>query len=120
MFSFPHSLRTADSRSYLQIEIPPFVEITASITATVTFSNSMSTATTFTSTNAQTQTITLQNEAGKTCSLTFDVQTCDASGSGSIHMLASGWAWVYCGERREGHYKVRAASISENPCKVLS
>ena len=83
------------------------------MTSTVTFSNSLSTATTFTSSNAQTQTVTLQNEAGKTCSLTFDVQTCDVPGSGSMRMLAGGWAWVYYGERREGHYKVCGIDVFE-------
>lgn len=88
----------------VKVEIPEIVEISASVTSTVTFSNSLSTANTFTSNNAQTQTVTLQNEAGKTCSLTFDVQTCDFTGNGKVRFLASGWAWVYYGERRKDHY----------------
>ncbi|EJD54655.1 hypothetical protein AURDEDRAFT_179762 [Auricularia subglabra TFB-10046 SS5] len=88
-----------------KVSIPELVELSTELTTTVTITNTLSTANTFTTSNTQTQTVTINNEAGKTCKLTFNVQTCDATGHGQQRMVASGWVWFYYGSKREGHYK---------------
>ncbi|KAH7100106.1 hypothetical protein BKA62DRAFT_658916 [Auriculariales sp. MPI-PUGE-AT-0066] len=93
-----------------KVGIPEVAEITASMSSTVTFTNDLSTSNSFTSSNQQTQTVSLQNQAGKSCSLTFDVQTCDLTGTGNVRMLGSGWMWFFYGSRKNGHYHW-AASI---------
>lgn len=88
-----------------KLSVPAISEVTASFTSTVTITNSLSSANTFTTSNAQTQTITIDSQEGKTCNLTFDVQTCDAVGHGSQRMVARGWVWIYYGKKKKGHYK---------------
>ncbi|KZV81183.1 hypothetical protein EXIGLDRAFT_731609, partial [Exidia glandulosa HHB12029] len=87
------------------VSFPEIVDVTSTVTSTVTFTNELSTANTFTTSDTQTQTLTVQSDAGKTCSLTFDVQTCNANGHGSQRMVANGWAWIYYGKKKQGHYK---------------
>ncbi|KAH7097672.1 acyl-CoA N-acyltransferase [Auriculariales sp. MPI-PUGE-AT-0066] len=89
----------------VKVEIPAFAEITASITSTVTFSNTLSTANSFTSSAQQTETVTYNSSAGQTCSMTFDVQTCNMNGSGNVGMIGGGWVWFFYDERRNDHYQ---------------
>ncbi|EJD54656.1 hypothetical protein AURDEDRAFT_156435 [Auricularia subglabra TFB-10046 SS5] len=88
-----------------KFSIPALAELTTEITSTITLTNTLSTANSFTSSNTQQQSIAIANKEGKTCNLTFDVQTCDATGHGQQRMVATGWVWFYYGKQRDGHYK---------------
>lgn len=88
-----------------EIAIPALADVSTELTSEVTLTNTLDTANSFTSSNTQQQTITVNSKAGQTCSLNFDVQTCQATGHGQQRMVATGWVWFYYGKQRKGHYK---------------
>ncbi|KAH7092819.1 hypothetical protein BKA62DRAFT_645178 [Auriculariales sp. MPI-PUGE-AT-0066] len=92
------------------VGIPDIADVTASVTTTLTFTNSITTSNSFDTEGGQSQGLNITNDPGKTCRSSFDVQTCDFTGTGSVRMVGSGWVWFFYGERRNDHYHW-AASI---------
>ncbi|KAF8161723.1 hypothetical protein K438DRAFT_2025666 [Mycena galopus ATCC 62051] len=86
------------------ISIPDIVDATTTASTTISLTNSLSNAVTTASNNQQTQTITMNAADGVTCSLTFTSKSCTGSGTGSIAMVAQGWAWFEYTKKVNGHY----------------
>ncbi|KAJ6497449.1 hypothetical protein C8R45DRAFT_982932 [Mycena sanguinolenta] len=86
------------------ISIPDIVDSTTTVTSSISVTNSLSNAVTSASNNQQTQSITMDAADGATCSLTFTSKSCTASGTGSIDMVAQGWAWFEYEKKVDGHY----------------
>ncbi|KAJ7157799.1 hypothetical protein C8R46DRAFT_1112991 [Mycena filopes] len=86
------------------IAIPAIVDATTTLSTSVSITNSLSHAVTTTSNNQQTQTISMDAADGQTCSLVFTSKSCTGSGTGSIVMTATGWAWFEYSRKVQGHY----------------
>ncbi|KAF7362442.1 hypothetical protein MVEN_00591700 [Mycena venus] len=103
------------------IGIPDIVDTTTTVSTSISITNSLSNAyvleklivvsvtngtlsVTTASNNQQTQTITMNAADGATCSLTFTSKSCTGSGTGSIVMVAKGWAWFEYEKKVNGHY----------------
>ncbi|KAJ7655553.1 hypothetical protein DFH06DRAFT_479292 [Mycena polygramma] len=87
-----------------KIGIPDIVDATTTATTSVSVANTLSNAVTTTSSNQQTQTISMDAADGETCSLTFTSKSCTGTGTGSIVMIATGWAWFEYSKKVQGHY----------------
>ncbi|KAJ7721495.1 hypothetical protein B0H16DRAFT_1738233 [Mycena metata] len=105
------------------IGIPDIIDTTSTVSTSVSITNSLSNASVLfrraecyayhsqldfsvstTSNNQQTQTIAMQAADGQTCSLVFTSTSCTDSGTGSIVMTATGWAWFEYSSKVQGHY----------------
>jgi len=87
-----------------KIGIPDIVDTTTTVSTSISLTNSLSNAVTTASNNQETQTITMNAADGATCSLTFTSKSCTGSGTGSIVMIAKGWAWFEYTKKINGHY----------------
>ncbi|KAJ7123993.1 hypothetical protein C8R43DRAFT_958893 [Mycena crocata] len=72
------------------ISFPQIAKVTTTFWFQGTFTNTLSTATQRTTNYQQKQTLPVQNQAGKTCHLDFNTQSCVVTGCGKIEMLGTG------------------------------
>jgi len=94
------------------LEVTGLAKMEQSFTLSATVTNTIGKQTASTQNNQQSSQITAESKDGKTCDLTFEVETCSVQGKGSFKYIADGFVWFNYHSKTKGHYKW-SLSLSE-------
>jgi len=88
-----------------EFEIPEIATIGAQVTTTATFTSTTASGFSTTATGNVNNAGTFNVPTNKTCTINYDVTTCDVTGEGQVRYVAAGWIWFQYDDQVQGHYK---------------